>query len=98
MPTLETRLNLRSAEFLANAAAMRAQVEDLRAQVDLIVQGGGATARARHTGRGKLLPRERIETLLDPGTPFLEFSQLAAHDMYDGEAPGAGIITGIGRV
>ena len=98
MPILESKLSVRSAEFQANSAAMRAQVDDLRARVERIAQGGGDAARARHTGRGKLLPRERVETLLDGGTPFLELSQLAAHDMYDNEAPGAGIITGVGRV
>jgi len=73
-------------------------VADLRAQVARIVQGGGEQARQRHVARGKLLPRERIRTLLDPGSPFLELSQLAAYGVYDEEVPAAGIITGIGRV
>jgi len=98
MPHLESRLNPRSAEFQANATAMRAQVDDLHAQVARIALGGGEATRARHVARGKLLPRERVERLLDPGTPFLELAPLAAHGMYDGAAPGAGIITGIGRV
>jgi 3-methylcrotonyl-CoA carboxylase beta subunit len=98
MTVIESKLNARGADFKANSAAMRAQVDDLRQRVAQIELGGGETARTRHTSRGKLLPRDRIETLLDPGKPFLELSQLAAGDMYDNEAPGAGIITGIGRV
>lgn len=98
MTRLETQLNTRSADFQANATAMRALVADLRVQCDQVAQGGGEAARAKHTGRGKLLPRERVQMLLDPGTPFLELSSLAAHGMYEGAAPGAGIITGIGRV
>ncbi len=98
MPLLETQLNARSADFQANAAAMRVVVEDLQTQVDKVAQGGGETARARHTARGKLLPRERVQRLLDPGTPFLELSPLAAMGMYNGDAPCAGLIAGIGRV
>ena len=103
MPMLETKLNARSAEFQANAAAMRLVVEDLRAKVALASLGGGDVARARHTARGKLLPRDRVQMLLDPGTPFLELSPLAALGMYpdrDGtdSAPCAGVIAGIGRV
>ncbi len=86
------------AAYEANAAALRALVEDLRAKVAEISKGGGEKARERHVGRGKLLPRERIETLLDPGTPFLELSQFAAHGVYDEPVPAAGILTGIGRV
>ena len=77
---------------------MRTVVDDLKAQVAKVAQGGGPEARRKHTGRGKLLPRERVDVLLDPGTPFLELSQLAAHGMYNDDAPGAGLITGIGRV
>ncbi|AMR76608.1 carboxyl transferase domain-containing protein [Cupriavidus nantongensis] len=98
MPTLETRLNARSESFKANAEAMRALVADLKAKIARLAEGGGADARAKHLSRGKLLPRERVQQLLDPGTPFLELSQLAAYGMYDDAAPGAGIITGIGRV
>ena len=98
MPALETQLNARSADFQANAAAMRALVEDLNAQVARAAAGGGEVARARHTARGKLLPRDRVAMLLDPGTPFLELAPLAAHAMYDGAAPCAGVIAGIGRV
>jgi len=103
MPALESRLNPRSADFLANAQAMRVLVADLNARVAQAQEGGGAAARAKHTARGKLLPRERVQMLLDPGTPFLELSPLAALGLYpdrDGSdsAPCAGLITGIGRV
>ena len=98
MATLDSELNVRSAEFQANAAAMKAIVDDLKAKVAKIAEGGGEEARKKHTSRGKLLPRERVNQLLDPGTPFLELSQLAAFGMYKDEAPGAGVITGIGRV
>jgi 3-methylcrotonyl-CoA carboxylase beta subunit len=103
MPVLESKLNARSADFVANAAAMRALVDDLNAKVNQAALGGGDVARARHTARGKLLPRDRVSMLLDPGTPFLELSPLAAYGMYpdkDGtdSAPAAGVITGIGRV
>ena len=98
MPALETKLNARSADFLANAAAMRALVQDLQVQLAKAAEGGGEVARARHVARGKLPPRERVQMLLDPGTPFLELAPLAAHAMYNGDAPCAGVITGIGRV
>ena len=88
----------RSPDFAANAEAMRAQVAEIRALAEHASLGGGEAARKRHLSRGKLLPRARVEALLDPGTPFLEFSQLAAHGMYGNEVPSAGIITGIGRV
>ena len=98
MPTLVTQLNSRSAEFEANAAAMRAVVDDLKAQVAKAAEGGGEAARKKHTDRGKLLPRVRVQMLLDPGTPFLEIAPLAAMGMYGGEAPSAGIVAGIGRI
>ncbi|MDY0329318.1 MAG: carboxyl transferase domain-containing protein [Thiomonas sp.] len=98
MSILETRINPRSAEFAANAAAMQSLVDDLRARLNRVAEGGGEAARARHVARGKLLPRDRVAELLDPGSPFLEFSPLAALGLYDDAAPGAGIITGIGRV
>jgi len=98
MPVIESKIDLRSPEFAANAAQLRAAVEDLKSQMAQAALGGGDKARAKHTERGKLLPRERVRALLDPGSPFLEFSSLAAHNMYDGAAPGAGIVTGIGRV
>src|SRR3954452_10023747 len=81
-----------------NAAAHRALVADLADQLTRVAQGGGERARERHASRGKLLPRERVDGLLDPGSRFLELSPLAAHGLYDGDAPAAGIITGIGRV
>lgn len=98
MPIIETRVNARSEEFQANAAAMQAQIDDLRAKLAEVSTGGSEAARKKHVARGKLLPRDRVEQLLDPGTPFLELSALAAYNMYDNEAPGAGVITGIGRV
>jgi 3-methylcrotonyl-CoA carboxylase beta subunit len=98
MPAIKSALNARSEEFRANAAALAALVQDLREKVATASLGGDEGARAKHVGRGKLLPRERVRELLDPGSPFLELSQLAALDMYDNEAPCAGIITGIGRV
>ncbi|GGV73451.1 MULTISPECIES: carboxyl transferase domain-containing protein [Streptomyces] len=82
----------------ANEEAHLALVEELRAKLATARLGGGEKARARHTARGKLLPRDRVNLLLDPGSPFLELSALAADGMYDGQAPSAGIITGIGRV
>jgi 3-methylcrotonyl-CoA carboxylase beta subunit len=95
---IESKLKPRDEQFQANARAMRALVDDLRAQVARAALGGGEAARKRHLSRGKLLPRDRVDQLLDPGTPFLELSPLAAHGMYDGAAPCAGLITGIGRV
>ncbi len=98
MPTLATKLNPRSEDFKRNADAMQTLVHDLNAQLARIAQGGGEAARAKHLARGKLLPRERVEMLLDPDTPFLEIAPLAALNMYDNDAPGAGMIAGIGRV
>jgi 3-methylcrotonyl-CoA carboxylase beta subunit len=98
MPAIETRLDSRDATFTRNRAALAALVADLKERVATIEQGGGEEARARHAGRGKLLPRERVRALLDPGTPFLELSQFAAYGMYDDTVAAAGIITGIGRV
>ncbi|EMN5133763.1 methylcrotonoyl-CoA carboxylase [Burkholderia contaminans] len=98
MPIIESKLNPRSEDFRANAAALEAVVADLRAKIEQLAQGGGQAARDKHLSRGKLLPRDRIAQLLDPGAPFLEFSQLAANGMYNDDAPGAGVITGIGRI
>jgi len=95
---LPTDIDRRSDGFGENRAAMQAAVDDLKAVVRRLKLGGGETARARHQGRGKLLPRERIRTLLDHGSPFLELSQLAAHGLYGDEVPAAGILTGIGRI
>ena len=98
MPVIESRLDTRDAAFVRNREALAALVADLRTKVAAIEQGGGDAARTRHAGRGKLLPRERVRALLGPGSPFLEFSQLAAYGMYDDNIAAAGIITGIGRV
>ena len=98
MTVLSSQIDTRSETFKRNAEAMRAQVEDLRLRTDTVRLGGGEDSRKRHVSRGKLLPRERVRALLDPGSPFLELSPLAALDMYDNEAPGSGVITGIGRV
>jgi 3-methylcrotonyl-CoA carboxylase beta subunit len=98
MPVIESRLDPRDATFAMNRESMAALVADLRAKVAEIEQGGGKTANARHTARGKLLPRERVRALIDPGSPFLELSQFAAYGMYGDTIAAAGIITGIGRV
>ena len=98
MQALKSNVNSRSDEFKANAAAMRGLVNDLREKFASVAGGGGADACAKHVARGKLLPRERVDHLVDPGASFLEVGQLAAYGMYDGEAPSAGVITGIGRV
>jgi len=98
MPIIETKTNIRTAEFAANVSAMQEKIAALTAALEKIRTGGPEAARQKHISRGKVLPRERVEQLLDPGTPFLELSPLAAYDMYNGDAPAAGIITGIGRV
>jgi 3-methylcrotonyl-CoA carboxylase beta subunit len=103
MSVLQTQLNSRSADFLTNAAALQSVVDDLRVQLKKSAAGGGEKAKAKHVARGKLPPRERVQMLLDPGTPFLELAPLAAHAMYlnkEGieDAPCAGMIAGIGRV
>ena len=99
MTVISSQVNPRSEEFRRNSDAMRAAVDDLKATVGKIALGGGEEARKRHLGRNKLLPRERVRTLLDPGSPFLELSQLAGFGMYGAdEVPAGGILTGIGRV
>ena len=102
MTVLHSQLNPRSADFAANVAAMRAVVEDLKAHLEKIAVGGATessrAARAKHLARGKLLPRDRVQMLLDPGTPFLEIAPLAALNLYNNDAPCAGLIAGIGRV
>ena len=98
MPVIVSKLSTRSEEFRANAGAMRALVDDLHQRLADVAQGGGHAARAKHVARGKLLPRERVEGLLDPQTPFLEIAPLAALNMYGNDAPGAGLIAGIGRI
>ncbi|MGB8715925.1 MAG: carboxyl transferase domain-containing protein [Rhodanobacteraceae bacterium] len=98
MPVLNSTLNVRDADFIANERKLRATVDQLKAELGKVAQGGGERARQRHLDRDKLLPRDRIRALLDTGSPFLELSALAAHGMYDDKAPAAGLITGIGRV
>ena len=98
MPIIESLINVRSPEFAKNALAMQAHIDDLQKQLAQTALGGAEQARQKHISRGKLLPRDRVEQLLDSGTPFLELSPLAAFGLYNGESPGAGIITGIGRI
>ena len=98
MPAIQSDIDTRDPRYAENAAQLSSVVDDLRAQMASVAQGGGERARLKHTERGKLLPRERIRALLDPGSPFLELSALAAHGMYDDQAPCAGVITGIGWV
>src|SRR5690625_1214777 len=98
MPVIESRINTRSQAFIDNARIMQAQINDLQQHSEKTALGGSEASRQRHLDRGKLLPRDRVEKLLDPGSPFLELSPMAAHDVYNNDSPGAGIITGIGRV
>ena len=98
MTVIKSNIDTRSPEFRANSDAMQGLVRELRDLVDRIKLGGGEAAREKHVGRGKLLPRERVRTLLDPGSPFLELSQLAAYQVYEEEVPAAGLIAGVGRV
>ncbi|MFJ3974691.1 carboxyl transferase domain-containing protein [Streptomyces sp. NPDC090021] len=97
-PVLTSAADPASEAWRTNEAAHRELTEGLRARLDAARLGGGEKARARHTARGKLLPRDRVDTLLDPGSPFLELAPLAAEGMYGGAAPAAGVIAGIGRV
>ena len=98
MAKIISKINPRSPEFIENAAHMQVQVDDLKVKLEEIKLGGGERSRERHLSRGKLLPRDRVYALLDPGSAFLELSQLAAYQVYDDNVPAAGIITGIGRV
>ncbi|RZL08856.1 MAG: methylcrotonoyl-CoA carboxylase, partial [Rubrivivax sp.] len=98
MTLIVTQLNPRSEGFKAHAQAMQRLIDDLDEQLDRIALGGGEAARAKHLARGKLLPRDRVERLLDPGSPFLEIAPLAALNVYDNAAPCAGVIAGIGRI
>ena len=98
MTVLKSAVKKNAPAFAENAQAMEALVADLRAKVTQVKQGGGKRAREKHLSRGKLAPRERVRLLLDPGAPFLELSQLAAHGMYGDNIASAGLITGIGRV
>jgi 3-methylcrotonyl-CoA carboxylase beta subunit len=98
MTVLPSAIDPRSREFVDNAAAMKGLVEDLRNKLEAAMQGGSEEARVRHVARGKLLARERVNLLLDPGTPFLELSPLAAYGLYGGDVHSASLITGIGRI
>jgi 3-methylcrotonyl-CoA carboxylase beta subunit len=98
MPRIASQIDTRSPEFEDNRQHLQGLVEELRQRLARAALGGGAKARSKHTERGKLLPRDRIIALLDPGSPFLELAPLAAEDMYEGAAPCAGIVAGIGRV
>ena len=98
METIESRINPNDAQFRANAEFNRALAAELRGRLSQVRQGGGEKYQERHRAQGKLFARDRIDHLLDPGSPFLELSPLAAWEMYHGEAPAAGIITGIGRM
>ena len=98
MTVLQTALSADTPAYRQSAAAMQILVDELRSVVAKVALGGSEMSRQRHVARGKLLPRDRVYTLLDPGTPFLEIGQLAAHTLYGGEVPGAGLIAGVGRV
>lgn len=98
MPILQLQVGPLTPGFIANSERMRELVYELRARLDSTALGGPELSRARHVDRGKLLARDRVDALLDTGSPFLELSALAAGGMYDGDAPAAGIITGVGRV
>lgn len=98
MTALATRLSSQSADFKTNAEAMEKTVADFKDKLATIQQGGGDTARAKHLARGKMLPRDRVKNLIDPGSPFLELSAFAAYDVYPDHVPAAGMIAGIGRV
>jgi 3-methylcrotonyl-CoA carboxylase beta subunit len=98
MSAIKSSVDVRGEEFRANAATMRSIVQELRQTLAEVARGGSEEARQRHLARGKLLARDRINALLDPGTPFLELSQLAAYKMYGDDVPAAGIVTGIGRI
>src|SRR5215469_16173511 len=98
MRKLVTAVDPKSKAFAANAKVNRALADELRARTAQAALGGPAESRKRHESRGKLLPRDRVMRLIDPGSPFLEVGQLAAGGMYGDEAPAAGLITGVGRV
>src|SRR5579864_1998271 len=98
MAVIESRVDSSSAEFGANRQYFQGLLQELQVRTAQVSEGGGAEAMAKHVARAKLPVRTRIARLIDPQTPFLELSALAAWDMYDGEAPSAGIVTGIGRV
>jgi len=98
MPAFKSKIDIQSADFHNNTESMGKLVDDFQEKLQKSALGGSEKARKKHSGRGKLLPRERVRLLLDPGSPFLEFSALAALDVYEDDVPAAGMITGIGRV
>ncbi|MDQ2632776.1 MAG: methylcrotonoyl-CoA carboxylase, partial [Pseudomonadota bacterium] len=98
MPALASSISPSSDGFRANAERMKALVADISAKAAIVERGGADEARERHVSRGKLLPRQRLAQLIDPGSPFLEIGQFAAWDMYDGDIASAGLIAGVGRV
>jgi 3-methylcrotonyl-CoA carboxylase beta subunit len=98
MPVIKSKLETASADFKENKVQMESIVDELKTRISTAAQGGGERAINKHLARNKLLPRDRIKALLDPGSPFLELSQLAAYEMYEDAAPAAGIITGVGRI
>ena len=98
MTVINSKINTKSSDYQSNYQSMQGIVDDLKSTLATIAKGGGEKACERHIGRGKLLPRDRVQALLDPGSPFLELSPLAAHKVYDEDVPAAGIISGIGRV
>src|SRR5205823_13322717 len=95
---LHSSIDPTSADFARNAEVMRGLVADLREKLQVVAGGGGKVSRARHTSRGKMLARERVDLLIDPGTAFLELSPLAAHGLYGGDVHSASVITGVGRI
>ena len=98
MAVIKSAVQTTSDDFVTNVTAMRGAIAEVEDAVAIAMAGGGEVAQARHTGRGKLLPRERVSRLLDPGAPFLEIGVTAAHGLYDGASPSAGLIAGVGRV
>ena len=98
MGILRSNLSVSSEVFQANRKAHDALIDGIRAASDRVMEGGGEAARERHLSRGKLLPRDRVAGLLDPGAPFLEIGHFAAHGLYYDAAPSAGVIAGVGRV
>ena len=95
---LHSTIDPKSSEFARNADVMRAHVTELREKLNQVAGGGGKVSRARHTSRGKMLARDRVDLLIDPGTAFLELSPLAAHGLYGGDVHSASVITGVGRI
>ena len=98
MPKFESQISRNDEDFRARSAHHRKLAEDLRAELQRTALGGPEKSRDKHLARGKLLPRERVRTLLDPGSPFLEIAPMAAHGLYDDQAPAAGVIAGIVRI